>query len=186
MSADDVYLEAADKMEKAVTALEHQLRTIRTGRASAALVDHIRIDYYGAQTPLGQIANIATPEPQLLVIRPFDPSAVKAIEKAILQSEIGITPVTDGKLIRLAIPPLSEERRRQLASQVKQAGEQAKVAIRNVRRDANRDIDQLEDDSAISEDQSHKAKDDVQDLTKESEAKVDEVVKRKSEEIMKF
>ena len=186
MSADDVYLEAADKMEKAVSALEHQLRPIRTGRASAALVDHVRVDYYGAQTPLGQIANIATPDPQLIVIRPFDPTALKAIEKAILQSELGVTPNSDGKLIRLAIPPLSEERRRQLASQVKQMGEQAKVAIRNVRRDAKRDIEKLEEDGQISEDQSFKAVEDLQELTKESEGKTDEVVKRKSEEIMKF
>jgi len=186
MSTEDVYLEAADRMEKAVEALEHQLRTIRTGRATPALVDHLRIDYYGAQTPLGQIANIAAPEPQMLVIRPFDPSVVKTIEKAILQSDIGITPSSDGKLIRLAMPPLSEERRRQLASQVKQMGEQAKVAIRNIRRDANRDIEKLESDSAISEDESFKGKEEVQELTKDSETKVDEILKRKTEEIMKF
>lgn len=186
MSVDDVYLDAADRMEKAVSAMEHQLRSIRTGRASPSLVDHLRIDYYGAMTPLGQIANIAAPEPQMLVIRPFDPSAVKAIEKAILQSDIGITPNSDGKLIRLAMPPLSEERRRQLATQVKKAGEEAKVAVRNVRRDANRDIDKLEDDGEISEDQSHKAKDDIQELTKESEGKIDAVVEKKSEEILKF
>jgi ribosome recycling factor len=186
MSADDAYLEAADKMEKAVGALEHQLRTIRTGRASASLVDHVRVDYYGAQTPLGQIANIATPDPQLIVIRAFDPSALKAIEKAILQSELGVTPNNDGKLIRLAIPPLSEERRRQLASQVKQMGEQAKVAIRNVRRDAKREIEKLEEDGKISEDQSFKAVEELQDLTKESESKTDQIVSRKSEEIMKF
>ena len=186
MSLEDVYLEAADRMEKAVQAMEHQLRSIRTGRASPALVDQVRVDAYGAMTPLKQLASIATPEPQLIVIRPFDPGVVKAIEKAILQSEVGITPNSDGKIIRLAIPPLSEERRRQLASQVKQMGEQAKVAVRNIRRDANREIDKLESDSAITEDESHKSKDDVQELTKESEGKVDDVVKRKSEEIMKF
>lgn len=186
MSADDVFLEAADKMEKAVGALEHQLRTIRTGRASPSLVDHIRVEYYGAQTPLGQMANIATPDPSLIVIRPFDPTAVKAIEKAIMQSDMGVNPTTDGKLIRIAIPPLSEERRRQLAAQVKQMGEQAKVAIRNIRRDAKRDIEKLEEDSEISEDQSFKAIEDLQELTKESEANADGVVERKSEEIMKF
>lgn len=186
MSAEDVYLEAADKMEKAVAVLENQLRTVRTGRASPALVDQIRVDCYGTQTPLGQIANVATPDPQLVVIRPFDPSIVKDVEKAILQSEIGITPSRDGKLIRLAIPPLSEERRRQLAGQVKSMGEQAKVAVRNVRRDANRDVDKLKSDSAIPEDEAYKAKDDIQELTKESEDKIGEVVKKKSEEIMKF
>jgi ribosome recycling factor len=186
MSTEDVYLEAADRMEKTVEALEHQLRTIRTGRASPALVDHLRIDYYGAQTPLGQIANIAAPEPQMLVIRPFDPSAVKTIEKAIQASDIGITPNSDGKLIRLAIPPLSEERRRQLAAQVKQMSEQAKVSIRNIRRDANRDIDKQQSDSVISEDEAYKGKDEVQELTKESETKADAILNRKTEEIMKF
>lgn len=186
MSTEDVYIEAADRMEKAVEAMEHQLRSIRTGRASPALVDHLRIDYYGAQTPLGQIANIAAPEPQMLVIRPFDPSAVKIIEKAIQTSDIGITPNSDGKLIRLAIPPLSEERRRQLASQVKSMGEQAKVAIRNVRRDANRDIEKLESDSVISEDDSYKGKEEIQELTKDSETKVEAILTRKTEEIMKF
>ena len=186
MSVEDIYLEAAEKMEKAVEMLGHQLRTIRTGRASPALVDHIRVGCYGTHSPLGQIANIATPDPQLIVIRPFDPSIVKDVEKAILQSDVGITPSRDGKLIRLTIPPLSEERRRQLASQVKNMGEQAKIAVRNVRRDANRDIDKLKSDSAISEDEAYKGKDDIQKLTKESEEKIDSVVKKKSDEIMKF
>ncbi len=186
MPADEIYLETADKMEKAIDALKQQLRTIRTGRASPAIVDQIRVEYYGTQTPLGQIANIATPDPQLIVIRPFDPSASKDIEKAILQSDIGITPNSDGKLIRLAVPPLSEERRKQLATQVKRMGEGAKVAIRNIRRDANRGVDKLKDDSAISEDEAYKAKEEVQELTKESESKVDDLVRRKSEEIMKF
>jgi len=186
MSAEEVYLEAADKMEKAIAALEGQLRAIRTGRASSALVDRIRVDYYGAQTPLGQIANIAVPNPQLIVIRPFDPTANKAIEKALLQSDIGITPNNDGKLIRLAIPPLSEERRKQLAALVKNAGEQAKVAIRNIRREANREVDKLKDDSAIPEDEAFKTRDEIQELTKDSEKKVDALVVKKSDEIMKF
>jgi len=186
MSAEEIYLEAAEKMEKAVEVLEHQLRTIRTGRATTALVDHIRVDYYGTPTPLGQMANIATPDPQLIVIRPFDPSCAKDVEKAILQSDIGVTPANDGKLIRLAIPPLSEERRKQLATQVRNMGEQGKVAIRNVRREANRDVDKLKDDSAISEDEAYNSKEEIQELTKDSEAKVDETIKRKSEEILKF
>ena len=168
MSVEDVYLEAGEKMEKAVEVLVHQLRTIRTGRASPALVDSIRVECYGTQSPLSQIANIATPDPQLIVIRPFDPSIVKDVEKAILQSAVGITPSCDRNLVRLAIPPLSEERRRQLASQVKNMGEQSKVAVRNVRRDANRDIDKLKSDSAISEDEAYKGKDDIQELIKES------------------
>ena len=186
MSVEEVYLEAGQKMEKAVEVMEHQLRTIRTGRASSSLVDQVRVDYYGTPTPLGQIANIATPDPQLIVIRPFDPGAVKDIEKAILQSDVGITPNSDGKLIRLAIPPLSEERRKQLAGHVRTVGEQSKVAVRNVRREANREVDKLKEDSAISEDEAYKAKDDIQELTKESEKKIDDLVSRKSEEIMKF
>ena len=186
MSAEEVYLQAADKMEKAQKVFENQLRSVRTGRASPALVDQIRVEYYGTQTPLNQIANIATPDPQLIVIRPFDPSATKAVEKAILQSDIGITPASDGKLIRLAVPPLSEERRRHIAGQVRQMGEQAKVAVRNVRREANREIDSLEDASTISEDAAYKAKEEIQELIKESEKKISEVVERKSEDIMKF
>ena len=186
MSAEDVYLEAADRMEKAVEHLEHQLRSIRTGRASPALVDGIRVDCYGSQSPLGQIANVAAPDPQLIVIRPFDPTIIRDIEKAILASDIGITPSCDGKLIRLAVPPLSEERRRQLAAQVRKMGEEAKVSVRNVRRDANREMDRLESDSEISEDDAFKAKEDIQELTKDSEKKIDEILEKKTAEIMKF
>ena len=186
MSSEDIYLETADKMEKAVAVLEQQLRTVRTGRASPALVDQVRVEYYGAQTPLNQIANIVAPDPQLIVIRPFDPTATKAIEKAILQSDIGITPANDGKLIRLAIPPLSEERRKQLASQVRNMGEQAKVAVRNVRREANREVGKLEDDSEIPEDDAFKAREEIQELTREAEEKISKIVAQKSEDIMKF
>ena len=186
MSAEDIYLETDDKMDKAVAVLEQQLRTVRTGRATPALVDQVRVDYYGTQTPLNQIANIAAPDPQLIVIRPFDPTAAKAIEKAILQSDIGITPANDGKLIRLAIPPLSEERRKQLASQVRNMGEQAKIAVRNVRREANREVGKLEDDSKIPEDDAFKAREEIQELTKAAEHKISKIIARKSEDIMKF
>ena len=186
MSTEEVYLSAAEKMEKATKVLEGQFRTVRTGRASPALVEQVRVDYYGTQTPLRQIANIATPDPQLIVIRPFDPSVTKAVEKAILQSDVGITPASDGKLIRLAVPPLSEERRRQIAGQVKQMGEQAKVAIRNVRREANREVDTLQEKSTISEDEAYKVKEEIQELTKDSETKISGMVDRKSEQIMKF
>ena len=151
-----------------------------------ALVDQVRVDYYGAQTPLNQIANIAAPDPQLIVVRPFDPTAAKAIEKAILQSDIGITPANDGKLIRLAIPPLSEERRKQLASQVRNMGEQARIAVRNVRREANREVGKLEDDSKIPEDDAFKAREEIQELTKAAEDKISKIIARKSEDIMKF
>ena len=185
MSVEEVYLEAADKMEKAHKILENQFRGVRTGRASRALVEHIRVEYYGAQTPLNQIANIATPDPQLIVIRPFDPSSLKAIEKAILQSDIGITPATDRKLIRLAVPPLSEERRKQLAHQVRQMGEQAKVAIRNIRREANRDINNLQEASTITEDDCRRGKDGVQELTGTYEGRISEILDKKTADIMK-
>ena len=186
MPVDDVLLEAEEKMEGAEQFVTSEYRKLRTGRASVGLVDHIKVDYYGSPTALRQLANIGTPEANMIVIRPFDPSIVKSVEKALLQSDVGITPACDGKLIRLAIPPLSEERRRQLAGQVKNMGEQAKISVRNVRRDANREVDKLKSDSAVSEDEAYKAKDDIQELTKESEEKIDGFVKKKSEEIMKF
>jgi len=184
MPSDEILLEAEEKMEKAVGVLEHTLRGLRSGRASRALVENIRVEYYGAQTPLPQLANIGVPEPQLIVIRPFDPTSVGAIEKAILKSDIGITPQSDGKLIRLAVPPLSEERRKQLAAQVKKMGEEAKVSLRNIRRDANRQVNREKDEGALSEDDARRTKDDVQDLTKKYEAQVDEHVESKTEEIM--
>lgn len=184
MPADDILLETDDRMEKAIEVIEHNLRGIRSGRASRALVEGIKVDYYGALTPLLQLANIGVPEPQLIVIRPFDPSCIGAIEKAILKSDIGITPSNDGKLVRLAVPPLSEERRTQLANQVKKMGEETKVALRNIRRDANKQVDQEEGDGTLTEDEAHKTKEDVQELIKKYESTVDEHVKTKSEEIM--
>lgn len=184
MPKDDILLDAEERMESAVNVLAGSLRTIRSGRASRALVEHIKVDYYGAQTALLQLANIGVPEPQLIVIRPFDPGSLSAIEKAIHKSDIGINPQSDGKLIRLALPPLSEERRKQLGSQVKKMGEETKVSLRNIRRDANKLADQEEDDSAMSEDDAAKTKDEIQDLIKQYEEKVGNLVKAKTEEIM--
>ena len=186
MPTDDILLDCEEKMEKAVEFFRQELRGIRTGRASSGLVEHVKVDYYGSPTELRQLASIAVPEPDLIVIKPFDPTSIKDIERAIQTSDLGITPNSDGKLIRLAIPPLSEERRKQLAAQVRASGEQAKVAVRNVRREANREIDKLKEDKAISEDAAYNTKDEIQELTKESEKKVDDLVARKSEEIMKF
>lgn len=183
MPVDDICLEAMERMEKSVETLRQRLRTVRTGRASAGLVDGMRIEYYGALTPLGQIANVATPDPQLIVIRPYDPSVLKEIEKAIQASDLGITPQNDGKFIRLAVPALSEERRRQLASRVRDLGEEAKVAVRNVRRDANKEIDREQKDKKIGEDEAHSGKDEVQKATKEAESQIDEIVEKKTEEI---
>jgi len=186
MDTDEIQLDADERMDKAVEMLEERFKGIRTGRASAALVDHLRVDYYGASTPLKQLATIGCPEAQLILIKPFDPTSLKGIEKAILASELGITPQSDGKFIRLAVPPLSEERREQLAASVKDIAEEARIAVRNVRRDANRQIDILQKEHKISEDDAYATKDEVQDLTKSHEAKISELVEHKTKEIMTF
>ena len=185
-SFEDVALETEEKMEKALEILKNELRGIRSGRATSGLVDNIRVDYYGSPTPLKQIANISVPEPRLLVIKPFDSSSLKSIEKAVLKSEIGITPNSDGKLLRLSVPPLSEERRQQLVNQVKDLGEKAKISIRNIRRESNRSADQLEKDSILSEDECRSLKDDVQKLTKDYEDKVSNTYEDKRKEIMEI
>ena len=185
-SFEDVILETEEKMEKALDVFKNELRGIRSGRATSGLVDNIRVEYYGSPTPLKQIANISVPEPRLLVIKPFDPSSLKNIEKAILKSEIGITPNNDGKLLRLSVPPLSEERRQQLVNQVKDLAEKAKISIRNIRRESNRHADQLEKDSVLSKDDCHSLKDEVQKLTKDYEDKVGNTYEEKRKEIMEI
>jgi len=157
---------------------------LRTGRATPALVDSVRVEYYGSPTPLKQMANISAPEPSLIVIRPFDPTVLKDIEKAILASELGLTPMNDGKLIRLGIPPLSGERRKQLTTRVKDLAEEARVAIRNVRRDANKAADQSEKDKVLTEDACEQTKEQIQDLTKKYEGQVNSLAEKKSAEIM--
>lgn len=186
MPVDDICLDAIERMEKSVETLQHSLRTVRTGRANPALVDGIKVDYYGAATPLKQIANIAAPEPELIMIRPYDPNAVKDIEKAIQTSDLGITPQNDGKIIRLVIPALSEERRNQLAAQVRDMGEETKIAIRNIRRDANKELDREQKEKIISEDEAFTGKEEIQESTKDSEKRIEDVVKEKSEEILSF
>ncbi len=184
MPADKILKDAEEKMQRAANVLHDEFRGIRTGRATPALLDRVRVDYYGNPTPLTHIANVAAPEPQMIVIRPFDPSSLKAIEKAILQSDVGITPQNDRKFIRLVIPPLSEERRKQLAQQVKDMGEDAKIAIRNVRRDANRAIERAQKEASLPEDDAYKAKDETQKLTGKYEGEVDNMISRKTQEIM--
>ncbi len=184
MPVDDILLEAEEKMEKAVSHLHEEFRGVRTGRANSGLVDHIKVEYYGSPTPIRQLANIGTPEPQMIVIKPYDPSSLKDIEKAILASDLGITPSNDGKVIRLQIPPLSEERRRQILHHAKDLSEQAKVAIRNIRRDANRVLDAEKKDGIIPEDDMYRGKDEVQKLTTDYEKQVDDLLTRKSDEIM--
>ncbi|MBN1442241.1 MAG: ribosome recycling factor [Planctomycetes bacterium] len=183
MDYDSVLLEAEERMEKALGVLGDKYRGMRTGRASPGLVDELRVDYYGSLTPLKQIANISAPEPDQLVIKPFDPSSLGSIEKAILKSDIGIHPQSDGKILRLQIPPLSQERRRQLATWAKEVGEETRVAIRNIRRDANKQGEQLKKESKISEDELHSLKEEVQKLTKTYEDKVDGALEKKTKEL---
>ncbi len=184
MSMDEILLTCEEKMESAVSYLREELRGVRTGRASAGLVDHVKVDYYGSPTDLRQLASIAVPEPTMIMIKPFDPSSIKDIEKALLAANIGMTPMVDGKLIRLSVPALSTERREQLAAQVRKMGESTRVVIRNARRDANKVIDREQKDSILTEDDAAKGKDDVQDLTKKYEGIVTGILDAKTEELM--
>jgi ribosome recycling factor len=184
MPYDDIVLEAEDKMEKAVAVLSDELRGVRTGRASIGLVDGLKVDYYGAPTPLKSLASITVPEPRMIMVKPFDPGATEGIVKAIQKSEVGLTPQSDGKIIRLAVPPLSEERRKQMSKMVKEFGEKAKVSIRNVRREANGAADGEEKDGKISEDEQKRTKEEIDRLTKEYEAKAQEQVDKKTKEVM--
>jgi len=184
MPYEDIYLDATDRMDKAVDHLKEQFRTVRSARATPGLVENIRVEYYGAPTPLKQIANIAVPDPQLIVIKPYDPSATTDINRAIQTSELGMTPSIDGKIIRLTVPPLSEERRRQLVGQLHKIAEEAKVAVRNIRRDANKQADQEKKDGVLPEDDSFKLKDDIQELTTEHEKAIGTALDAKTEEMM--
>ncbi|HEX6961308.1 MAG TPA: ribosome recycling factor, partial [Lacipirellula sp.] len=152
MTSDEILLDAEERMEKAISKLKNDLTGIRTGRANPGLVDSLRVEAYGSPTPIKQIASVSAPEPQQLVIRPFDPSIIKDIERGIINSDLGLAPNSDGKVIRLNIPPLSGDVRKKMVARTKELSEEAKVAIRNVRRDANKSADQSEKDGALSED----------------------------------
>jgi ribosome recycling factor len=181
---DDILLEAEDKMDKAVEHLRQQYRTVRTGRASAGLVEHLRVDYYGSPTELRQLATISVPDPLMIVIKPYDPGSVGDISKGIQASDLGITPMVEGKVIRLAIPPLSEERRKQIVHQIKEMAEETKVSLRNIRRDAIKRADAEEKSKILSEDEAQKARDDATDLVHQHELAVDEALRHKTAEIM--
>lgn len=174
---------AEDRMEKAIGALRRDLSTLRAGKASPALLDRVQVEYYGALTPLNQLANINTPDSRTLMIQPWDKSSVSAIEKAILKSDLGLTPSNDGSAIRISVPPLTEERRAELVKTSKKFGEDAKVAIRNIRRDANDDVKKLEK-TDISEDESRRHQEDIQKTTDKFIAEVDKVLTAKEKEIM--
>lgn len=184
MPTKELVSDTESKMKKAVQVLHDELKTVRSGRAGTGLVENIRADFYGTPTPLKQMATLATPQMDMIVIKPFDPASVKEIERAIKASDLSIAPIVDGKIIRLNIPALSEERRRQLVQQAKQTGEQTKVGIRNIRREANKQLEKQQKDKLITEDDLEKGKKQVDDTTKQYSDKVDEVVKSKSDEIM--
>jgi ribosome recycling factor len=179
----DLLKETEDTMNKAVDALRDNLMTIRTGRASPSLVERLPVEYYGTLTPLNQMATISVPEPRLLAIRPWDPTALADIERAILKSELGLTPSNDGKIIRLSIPRLTEERRQELVKVVGKQVEEGKIAVRNIRRNAIEDLRELESEKMVSEDEFYRTKDDVQEITDKFVAKMDEIGHDKEQEI---
>lgn len=183
---DAVKEEAREKMGKSISSLKSELKKIRTGRASLSLLDDIKVEYYGSMTPLNQLATLSIPESRLITIQPWDVSSVNTIEKAILKSNIGLTPSNDGKIIRITIPPLTEERRKDIVKQVNKMCEDYRVAIRNVRRDANDMLKQLKKDGDASEDEVFKAQEDVQKLTDEHIKMVDDIYKEKEKEVLEL
>lgn len=184
MSADEVVLDSEERMDKAVSVFKTNLTGIRTGRANPGLVDSLRVEVYGSQTPLKQLASVGTPEPQQIVIRPYDPSTIKEIEKAIVAGDLGLNPQNDGRLIRLNVPPLSTEVRKKMVARIKELAEEAKVAIRNIRRDANKAFDVAEKGKEITEDDRDSYKNEIQEMTKKYEAEVSEIAKAKEEEVL--
>jgi ribosome recycling factor len=181
---DDVISAATTKMDKTVTNLTHEFTTIRTGRASATMLERIQIDYYGAPTPITQLASVKSPEAHLLVVEPWDKQIVNDVVKAIQKSDLGITPSNDGGVIRLPFPPLTEERRKELVKQCRHIAEEAKIALRNERRDANTRLERLIKDEDVSKDEVHRAEERIQKLTDQHVAGVDEALKRKEAEVM--
>ena len=181
---DELLEDARRRMDKSVEATAHEFNTVRTGRASAALLDRIEVDYYGQKTPLKQLATINVPEPRLLTIQAYDPGSIKTIERAIQESELGLTPSNDGKLIRLPIPQLTEERRKELVKVVRHLAEEGRVAVRNVRRDLMHDLKELVRDGEVGDDEERRAEEKAQKLTDEHVSKIDEILKGKEAEIM--
>lgn len=186
MDMDSVLLDAEERMEKAVAALNRDFGKLRTGRATTALVDGIKADYYGTATPIAQMASVAVPDSRTITIQPWDKGGMAAIEKAILKSDLGLTPINDGKLIRISIPPLTEERRRELVKVARKYGEDAKVAVRSVRRDANDSLKKAEKDKEITEDALKRGSDEVQKLTDKYVGEIDTHCAAKEKEIMEI
>ncbi len=183
---EEILSELHQKMEKTVEALRKDLNRIRTGRASVALLDGIKVNAYETQMPLDQVASISVPESRLITVKPWDQSIIGEIEKSILKSELGLTPMNDGKLIRISIPPLTEERRKELAKMAKKMAEEAKISIRNHRREANEMFKELKNEKEISEDEMYKSQDQTQKVTDDFTRKVDEITSEKEKEIIEF
>ncbi len=183
---EDIFKETRENMGKSVEDLKREFKKVRTGRASLSILDGIRVNYYGTPTPLNQMATLAVPESRLITIQPWDVSGIKEIEKAILKSDLGLTPSSDGKIVRIAIPPLTEERRKELVRVINKMSEEHKVAVRNIRRDANEMLKDLKKEGDISEDEAFKAQDQVQKITDDHINSVDQVTKEKEKEILEF
>jgi ribosome recycling factor len=184
MNTDQILKDCRDRMDKALDVLRNELKGLRTGRASPALLDALRVEYYGSATPIKQLASVSAPEPQQLLIKPFDVAALKDIEKAIRASDLGLAPDNDGKVVRLKIPAMSGDQRTKMAKKVKELAENAKVSCRNVRRDSNKHVETEEKAKTMSEDDAKKAKEKVQDVLRQYEAKADEIAAAKTKEIM--
>jgi ribosome recycling factor len=184
MPVDEILFDAEESMEKAMEHLKHEFRGLRTGRATTALVEYVKVDYYGAPTDLRALASLTTPDASSIVIKPFDPSSLKDIVRGLEAANLGINPQSDGKQVRMVLPPLSGERRQQLAGKVKEAAEQARIALRNIRRDANKKVDNEEKEGLLTEDQAKSGREDVQELLKKFEANVESAVAAKTKEIM--
>ena len=184
MTTDEILFDCEERMEKALDVFRNELRGLRTGRATPALVDNLRVEYYGSPTPLKTLAQINCPDPQSIVIRPFDASCLKDIEKAIRSSDLGMSPNNDGKMIRLTVPSMSGDQRKKMVAVIKKSNEDAKVACRNIRRDSNKHLDQAEKNKEMTEDERDAGKEKVQNQLKIFEAKVEEVADKKSKEIM--
>jgi ribosome recycling factor len=182
---DELLKDARERMGKSIDSTRHELATVRTGRASPHLLDRVQVDYYGASTPLKQLANVAATEARLLTITPYDKSAIKQIEKAILESDLGLTPSNDGNLVRLAIPELTEERRRELVKVVHCLAEDGRVAVRNIRRDCMHDLRELRKEGEVGEDEERRAEAELQKLTDGRIAEIEELLKGKEEEILR-
>ncbi len=184
MSVEDILMDTEDRMDKALGVLKNNLAGIRTGRATPGLLDSVKVTIYGSQTPLKQLASVGAPEPQQLVIRPFDASTIKEIEKAIVASELGLNPQSDGRIIRINIPPLSTDVRKKLVARIKDLSEESRVSIRNVRRDSNKAVDTAEKDKTISEDDRDRAKESIQELTKKFENSVTDLARSRETDVM--